>query len=163
MPLDAALIQVTPPDAQGFCSLGVSVDIVQAAAQNARIVIAQMNPLLPRTLGDSFIHLDEIDFLIEYSEDIREVPPAATGELAESDEIVQSIGANVARLVKDGATLQVGSGAIPNAVLSHLSDRNDLGIHTEMFSDGLIELMQKGVVNGSRKRCIAATPSLHGA
>jgi acyl-CoA hydrolase/GNAT superfamily N-acetyltransferase len=151
MSLDAALIQITPPDTQGFCSLGVSVDIVKAAAQCARIVIAQMNPLMPRTLGDSFIHIDEIDFLIEYSEAIHEVPLAAINESAEHNAIVQRIGANVARLVKDGATLQVGGGLIPNAVLSHLTEKNDLGIHTEMFSDGLMELMKKGAANGSRK------------
>ena len=145
MPIDAALIQVTPPDAQGFCSFGVSVDVVKAAAQSARIVIAQVNPLMPRTFGDSFIHIDQIDFLIEHSETIREVP------LAAADEVAQRIGLHVARLVKDGATLQMGIGAIPNAVLSHLGEKNDLGIHTEMFSDGLMELVQKGVVNGHRK------------
>ena len=145
MPIDAALIQVTPPDAQGFCSFGVSVDVVKAAAQSARIVIAQVNQRMLRTFGDSFIHLSEIDFLIEHPEAIREVP------LASGDEVAQRIGLHVARLVKDGATLQMGIGAIPNAVLSYLNEKNDLGVHTEMFSDGLMELVQKGVVNGHRK------------
>lgn len=139
MPLDAALIQVTPPDAQGLCSLGVSVDIVKAAVKSARLVIAQVHSLLPRTQGDSFIHIDEIDFLIEYSEAIREVPPISTDDLTPCNEIVQRIAANVARLVKDGATLQVGSGALPNVVLAHRGDRNDLGIQAELLSDGLMQ------------------------
>lgn len=149
MPLDAALIQVTPPDAQGFCSLGVSVDVVKAAAQSARVVIAQVNRLMPRTFGDSFIHLSEIDCLIEQEERIREVrfeaPDAAAAAVA------GQIGAHVARLVKNGATLQMGIGAIPNAVLAHLHEKNDLGVHTEMFSDGLMGLVARGVVNGHRK------------
>lgn len=145
LPLDTALIQVTPPDAQGFCSLGVSIDVVKAAAQSARLVIAQVNSHMPRTFGDSFVHLDEIDLLVEGNEPIREIqaPPQT--------EVTRQIGANVAQLVRDGATLQMGIGGIPNAVLARLTQKNDLGIHTEMFSDGLMELVDLGVVTGRRK------------
>jgi len=145
MPLDAALIQVTPPDAQGFCSLGVSVDIVKAAAKNARLVIAEVNPRMPRTFGDSFVHLDEIDAIVESDRPIRELV------LPETNEVAGHIGYHVSRLVQDGATLQMGIGGIPNAVLQHLKDKNDLGVHTEMFSDGLIDLVQHGNITGRRK------------
>jgi acyl-CoA hydrolase/GNAT superfamily N-acetyltransferase len=145
MPLDAALIQVTPPDAQGFCSLGVSVDIVKAAARHARVVIAEANRQMPRTFGDSFVHLSEIDALVESDLPIKELA------LPGPDPVADRIGYHVSRLVKDGATLQMGIGVIPNAVLAHLADKNDLGIHTEMFSDGLLALVQRGNITGARK------------
>src|SRR5215218_2197310 len=138
MPLDAALIQVTPPDAQGFCSLGVSVDIVKAAAQSARVVIAEVNRQMPRTFGDSFLHLNEIDAVVESDMPLKEL------SLPDPDPVAERIGYHVSRLVKDGATLQMGIGVIPNSVLYYLRDKNDLGVHTEMFSDGIMELVRRG-------------------
>jgi acyl-CoA hydrolase len=143
--LDAALIQVAPPDEHGMCSLGVSVDVVKSAAESARTVIAQVNPLMPRTLGDSFIHVDRLAFLVDGPEPLLESVPAPP------DEVCCRIGRHVAGLVEDGATLQLGIGGIPNAVLSYLGEKRDLGVHTEMFSDGLIELIERGVVTGARK------------
>jgi acyl-CoA hydrolase/GNAT superfamily N-acetyltransferase len=145
MPLDTALIQVSPPDAMGFCSFGISVDVVQAAARHARYVVAQVNPLMPRTFGDSFIHIDEIDAVVEIEEPLTELEARPITPEAER------IGYHVSRLVQDGATLQMGIGVIPDAVLTHLDDKNDLGIHTEMFSDGLMRLAKAGNVSGTRK------------
>ncbi len=144
LPLDVALIQVTPPDEFGNCSFGPSVDVAVAAAHFARLVIAQVNPSLPRTLGAS-IRREEISLAVEASAPLPEVatPPLTEETLA--------IGAHVAALIEDGATLQMGIGAIPNAVLSQLGGHRHLGIHTEMFSDGLIPLIESGVVDGSRK------------
>lgn len=144
-PLDVALIQVTPPDAHGFCSYGVSVDIVKAAAESARIVVAEVNPRMPRTLGDSFIHVNKIDMVVENDVPIFEVhgqPP---------DEVARRVGRHIAELVEDGSTLQMGIGTIPDSVLYDLTDRKDLGIHSEMFSDGILQLIEKGVVTGARK------------
>ncbi|MBN1873072.1 MAG: GNAT family N-acetyltransferase [Anaerolineae bacterium] len=145
MPLDAALIQVTPPDEFGFCSLGVSVEAVKAAAQAASLVIAQVNPQMPRTLGDSFIHVEDLDFFVEYDEPILEVqsPPPT--------EVALAIARHATRLVENGSTIQVGIGVVPNAILYGLMDKKDLGVHTEMFSDGLIDLIEAGVVNNSKK------------
>lgn len=146
LPIDIALIMVTPPDEHGFCSLGVSVDMTQAAAHNARLVVAQVNSHQPRTLGDSFIHVRDIDYLVECNEPLLEWPV-----IDEPDEVTRQIAENVARLVSDGDTLQLGIGHLPDAVLSSLDDRIDLGIHTEMFSDGVMRLAQAGVVTGKRK------------
>lgn len=143
--LDAALVQVSPPDAHGMCSLGVSVDVVKAAVECAPLVIAQVNPLMPRTLGDGFLHVDRIARLVDGPEPLLESLPAPP------DEVCRRIGRHVAELVEDGATLQLGIGGIPNAVLSYLGDKRDLGVHTEMFSDGLIDLLERGVVTGARK------------
>jgi len=145
MPLDVALIQVTPPDRFGFCSLGVSVEAVRAAAEAADLVIAQINPQMPRTLGDSFIHVEDIDVIVEHEEPILELPSA------EPDETSLAIARHVTRLVENGSTIQVGIGKIPNAVLYGLAEKRDLGVHTEMFSDGLIDLIESGVVNNTRK------------
>ncbi len=145
MPLDVALIQVTPPDNFGFCSLGVSVEAVKAAAEAAELVIAQINPQMPRTLGDSFIHVEELDVIVEHNEPILEVQPA------EPDEVARAIARHATRLVENGSTIQAGIGRIPNAVLYGLCDKKDLGVHTEMFSDGLIDLIEAGVVNNSKK------------
>ncbi len=145
MPLDAALIQVTPPDEFGFCSLGVSVEAVKAAAEAADIVIAQVNPQMPRTLGDSFIHVEELDCIVEKDEPILEVISP------EPDEVALKIARHATRLVENGSTIQVGIGAVPNAILYGLMDKKDLGVHTEMFSDGLIDLIEAGVVNNSKK------------
>ncbi len=145
MPLDAALIQVTPPDEFGFCSLGVSVEAVKAAAEAAELVIAQVNPKMPRTLGDSFMHVEDIDVLVDYEEPLLEV------ESPEPDDVALTIARHATRLIENGSTIQVGIGRIPNAILYGLSDKKDLGVHTEMFSDGLIDLIEAGVVNNSQK------------
>ncbi|MFL5273226.1 MAG: acetyl-CoA hydrolase/transferase family protein [Anaeromyxobacteraceae bacterium] len=146
LPLDVALVQVSPPDRHGYCSLGVSVDASRAAVQTARTVIAQVNPLMPRTHGDGLIHVDAIDFLVEGREPIPELVrhPITDCERA--------IGRHCAELVEDGATLQLGIGALPDATLSWLGDHHRLGIHSEMISDGIVDLVEKGVVTGEAKR-----------
>jgi acyl-CoA hydrolase len=144
-PIDVALIQVTPPDASGFCRYGVSVDIVKAATESARRVVAEANPQMPRTLGYSFIHINQIDSIVENDAPIAEMsfdPP---------DEIARRIGRHIAEQVEDGATLQMGIGTIPDSVLLELKGHRDLGVHTEMVSDGIVELIELGVVNGARK------------
>ncbi|HSK73739.1 MAG TPA: acetyl-CoA hydrolase/transferase C-terminal domain-containing protein [Pyrinomonadaceae bacterium] len=146
LPIDVALIHVSPPDRHGYCSLGTSVDVSLAGVQMAEKVIAQINPKMPRTHGDGLIDVNKIDFAVEVEEDLPEVIAA---ELSEEE---KAIGRNCAALIEDGATLQMGIGAIPNAVLLALENHKDLGVHTEMFSDGLIGLIESGVVNGSKKR-----------
>ena len=146
LPLDVALIQTSMPDLHGFCSLGVSVDCSRAAVQMAKRVIAQVNPKMPRTHGDSMIHVNEIDDFIEVDDPLPEIPRPVLGETE------YAIGRFCAELIEDGATLQMGIGAIPDAVLSALTNHKDLGIHTEMFSDGAIDLIEAGVINGRRKR-----------
>jgi len=145
VPIDVALIQVTPPDEHGFCSLGVSVDIVKTAAECARVVIAEINPRMPRTLGDSFIAADAIDAMVEHEAPVPEVTHPAP------DDVSRAIGRWVSTLVEDGATLQIGIGTIPDAVLECLADKQDLGLHTEMFSDGSLALIESGVINNARK------------
>jgi 4-hydroxybutyrate CoA-transferase len=145
LPLDAALIQVSPPDQHGYCSLGTSVDTTPAAVDAAKLVIAQFNPRVPRTLGDSFIHVDQIDLAVNVDD------PLAVHEPVSISPVEQHIGAFVADLVEDGATLQLGIGGIPNAALGAMYDKRDLGIHTEMFSDGLLDLVEAGVVTGAAK------------
>ncbi len=145
IPIDVALIQVSPPDKHGFCSLGVSIDVSRAAVQMAKTVIAQVNPNMPRTHGDGLIHVKEINAMVDVDDPLLEVPAR---ELSDTE---LSIGRYVAGLVEDGATLQMGIGGIPDAVLASLQSHKDLGIHTEMFSDGLIELVEKGIVNGRLK------------
>ena len=144
-PVDVALIQVTPPDEHGFCSLGVSVDIVKAAAECAKLLIAEVNPRMPRTLGDSFLHIDQIHQLVENEAPIFEFSHQP------ADDVARRIGRHIAELVEDGATLQMGIGTIPDSVLGDLRDHKDLGVHTEMLSDGIIDLIERGVVNGLRK------------
>jgi len=138
------LMQVTPPDAEGFCSLGVSVDYTLAASRSDRVTIAQMNKHMPRTLGAK-IHLDEIDCIVEKDEPLIELKPPVISDLE------KAIGENVAKLIEDGSTLQMGIGAIPDAVLLFLKDKKDLGIHTEMFSDGVVALAEAGVVTNKKK------------
>lgn len=145
LPLNVALIHVSPPDKHGFCSLGVSVDIARAAVECADHVIAQVNPNMPRTHGDALVSVEDIDALVHVDDPIPEVP------IPELSEIDHAIGRYIAEMVEDGATLQMGIGSIPNAVLAALKGHRDLGIHTEMFSDGLIPLVESGVVNGERK------------
>ena len=145
MPIDVALIQVSPPEAHGFCSLGVGVDTTLTAAMNARIVIAEVNEQMPHTMGDTFIHKSAIDVMVRTSRPLLELPRRPITELE------RRIGRNVAHLVDDGATLQMGIGGIPDAVLLHLRDKNDLGVHSEMFSDGIMDLVKLGVITCYRK------------
>ncbi len=145
MPLDAAFINVTPPDAHGFCSLGTSVDATLAAVRAARAVIAQVNSAMPRTLGSSFLHQSEIDRAIEVHR------PPYVHDTGMPGEIERRIAGYVADLIPDGATLQMGIGAIPSAVGMALRDKRDLGVHTEMFTDGVVDLVEAGVITGARK------------
>ncbi|RJP78919.1 MAG: GNAT family N-acetyltransferase [Candidatus Zixiibacteriota bacterium] len=145
LPVDAALIQTSLPNEQGYLSLGISVDIVKAALERARLVIAQANPRMPRVHGDGFIHLRDVDFVVEHDEPLLEYAPEADTEIA------RQIGKYVSRLVRDGDTIQVGYGATPNAIIYHLAERRHLGIHTELLSDGLVDLIRRGVVDNSRK------------
>ena len=145
LPLDVALIHVSVPDKHGYCSLGVSVEATLAAIENAKTVIAQVNPQMPRTHGDGIIHHTEIDLFVECDESIP------THEMPVSTEVENKIGDYVASLIEDRSTLQMGVGVIPNAVLSRLSNHKDLGLHTEMFSDGVIDLILKNVINGNYK------------
>ncbi|KAB1160041.1 acetyl-CoA hydrolase/transferase family protein [Tenacibaculum aiptasiae] len=144
-PLDVAFIQVSPPDKHGYCSLGVSVDITLPAIQTAKVVIAQINPNVPRTHGDGIIHIKNIDYAVEVNSPIHE---SITGS---PSEIESQIGKHVAELIDDGATLQMGIGNIPNAVLHNLTNHKRLGIHTEMFSDGILPLVEKGIITGEEK------------
>lgn len=145
MPLDVALIQVSPPDAHGFCSFGVGVDTTLTAARCARHVVAQVNDRMPRTFGDSFIHVSQVHAFVESSRPLCELPAAGVSSLH------MAIAKNVASLIDDGAVIQTGIGGIPDAVLPLLMDRKDLGIHTELVSDGVIPLVEAGVINGVRK------------
>ena len=145
VPIDVALVQVSPPDSHGYCSLGISVDIVRAAVESAGLVIAQINPRMPRVFGDGFLHLDRIDFAVIHEEPLLEYTSAVP------DEIAGRIGRYVARIVQDGDTIQVGYGSTPNAVLAALSRKKHLGVHTELLTDGIAELMRQGVVDNSRK------------
>jgi 4-hydroxybutyrate CoA-transferase len=145
LPLDVALIQVAPPDEHGFCSFGVEVGVTKPAAQAARLVIAEINPRMPRSLGDSFIHISRLDAIVEVDYPLPEL------QMASSDPLTERIAGHVADLIPDGATLQTGIGAIPDAVLRRLTDRQHLGIHTELFSDGVVDLVQRGVITGDRK------------
>ncbi len=147
LPIDVALVHVSPPDKHGFCSLGVSVDISRSAIKNAKHVIAQVNPQMPRTHGDGLLHISEINALVEMNEPLPEV--------SYQDMITDTsrkIAGYCAELIEDGSTLQIGIGAIPDAVLSCLDGHKDLGIHTEMFSDGIIPLMEKGIITNKYKK-----------
>ncbi|HJU45479.1 MAG TPA: acetyl-CoA hydrolase/transferase C-terminal domain-containing protein [Chitinophagaceae bacterium] len=146
LPIDVALIQVSPPDKHGFCSLGTSVDVARAAVDTARIIIAQVNPKMPRTHGDGFIHTDKINALVWQEEELPEVNYAT-----KTNEAIVQIGKNVASLIEDGATLQMGIGSIPDQVLQNLNGHKNLGIHTEMLSDGVIPLIEKGIINNIQK------------
>ncbi len=145
LPLDAVLVNATPPDAHGFCSLGTSVEAIHAAIRAARTVIVQFNRAMPRTLGDSFIHVNDIDLAVEV-----DVPPYER-PIGEIGEVERQIGAHVAELVPHGATLQLGIGAIPAATAMFLRDKRDLGIHTEMFTDSVVDLVEAGAITGAAK------------
>jgi len=146
IPLDVALVTVTPPDKHGFCSLGTSVDISLAAVESAKIVIAQINNNMPFSHGDSIIHISKINYAVEMDE---KLPELINHPITETE---KKIGENIAGMIEDGATLQMGIGAIPNAVLSCLGNHKNLGIHTEMFSDGILPLVENGVITGSKKK-----------
>lgn len=146
VPLDVALISVSPPDNNGYCTLGVSCDISRAAVEKASIIIAEINPNMPRAIGDGVLHISNFTATVEVDY------PIFAQKLKEPSPIELSIGENVASLVEDGATLQMGIGGIPNAVLRCLTNHKDLGIHTEMFSDGVIDLVEKGVINNKLKK-----------
>ncbi len=143
--VDVALVSVTPPDRHGFCSLGISVDIVKTAVEVADIVVAEVMPSMPRTHGASFVHVDDIDFFVASTNKVIEHPPA------EPDEVFKKIGRFCAGLVDHGSTMQLGIGDIPNAVLANLGDRRDLGLHTEMMSDGVMKLIESGVITCAKK------------
>lgn len=147
LPIDVAFIQVSPPDVHGYCSLGTSVDIARAAVDTAKIVIAQVNSRMPRTHGESFIHVDKLTALVYQDAELPVVDYASV-----VSDVVSKIGYNVASLVDDGATLQLGIGSIPDQVLKNLEGHKNLGLHTEMFSDGVIDLINKGVINNSEKK-----------
>jgi len=144
--IDVALITVSPPDEYGYCSLGVSVDITKSAVENAKVVIVQVNSHMPRALGDCFIHVNDIDYLVDHDEPLLE-----WSVLEKPDDVAPQIAAHITRFIQDGSTLQLGIGTIPDAVLAMLTDRNDLGIHTEMFADGVMKLAKAGVITGKYK------------
>jgi acyl-CoA hydrolase/GNAT superfamily N-acetyltransferase len=145
VPVDVALIQTSPPDDHGYLSLGVSVDIVKAATEKASLVIAQVNARMPRVHGDGFIHVEDVNFIIPYDEPVLEYVSEADSDTA------QQIGKYVSRLIRDGETIQVGYGSIPNAILSNLHDKRGLGVHSELFTGGIAELMKQHVIDNSRK------------
>jgi acyl-CoA hydrolase len=149
LPIDVALIQVSPPDKHGFCTLGTSVDIARAAVDATSYIIAQVNPNMPRTHGDGYIHARDIDALVWCADPLPEINYGAS-----ASPIVENISTHVASLIPDGATLQLGIGQIPDQILKRLSGHKDLGLHTEMLSDGVIPLIQSGVINNRRKRII---------
>ncbi len=145
VPLDVAMVTVTPPDNHGYCSLGISIDYTIQAARAAKIVIAQVNPEMPRTYGDTLLHVSEIDYFVPAEEPLIVLQPPTIGPVEEQ------IGMNAASLIEDGATLQLGIGSIPDAILSFLHNKHDLGVHTELFSDGVRGLVEEGVINGKSK------------
>jgi 4-hydroxybutyrate CoA-transferase len=145
LPLDVALIEISPPDAHGFCSLGVGIDTTMTAVKCAKYVVAQVNDQMPRTYGDSFVHVSKISAFVESSRPLCEMPRE------EPSELQKAIAKNVATLIEDGATLQMGIGGIPSGVLPYLMDRRDLGIHSELVGDNIIPLIEAGVITGTRK------------
>jgi acyl-CoA hydrolase/GNAT superfamily N-acetyltransferase len=144
--LDAALVQVSPPDKFGYCSLGVSVDITRSAVEHSAVVIAQVNPRMPRTWGDSFVHVDDIDWLVPHEEPLVEALPSI-----KDNEVSRRIGLYISQLVDNGSTLQIGFGNLPNAILKYLDGKKDLGIHTQLITDGLLPLFEKNVITNKKK------------
>lgn len=145
LPVDVAIIQVSSPDEHGYFSFGISCDFTKPAADSAKLIIAQVNDKMPRTFGDNFINVSDIDYIVEVSQPLLELPSPKIGD------VERAIGENCAKLIEDGSTLQLGIGAIPDAVLLSLKDKKDLGIHSEMFSDGVVDLYNLGVINNSKK------------
>jgi len=151
LPVDISLINVSPPDEHGFCSYGIDVGNIKTPTDKAKIVIAQVNPKMPRGLGNSFIHINKINYIVEHDEQLLELPQVDPNASQDLIDVYDSIGKNVADLVEDGSTLQMGIGAIPDSVMKYLRNKNDLGVHTEMFSDGMIELVDEGIITGDKK------------
>ncbi len=147
LPVDVAMVHVSPPDEHGFCSLGVEVGLTKSPAESAKIIIAEVNEQMPRALGDSFIHVSRLNCIVPVNYPVAELPQGGEGD----DPISEQIAGHIAGLIPDGATMQMGIGAIPDAVLNFLGDKRDLGIHSEMFSDGVVRLVEKGVITNSRK------------
>jgi len=147
LPVDVALVHLSPPDEHGFCSFGVEVGLTKTAAESAKIIIAEINPKMPRTLGDSFIHVSRLDYIVPVDYPLVEIEMAAKGNA----DVVERIAQYIADLIPDGATMQMGIGAVPDAVLRYLTDKKDLGVHTELFSDGVMDLVEAGVLTGARK------------
>lgn len=147
LPVDVALIHVSPPDEHGFCSLGVEVGLTKSPAESAKVIIAEINQQMPRTLGDSFIHLSRINYMVPVDYPLPEMPMHGEG----SSNIVDHIARNIVELIPDGATMQMGIGEIPDAVLKYLFEKKDLGVHSELFSDGVIELVESGILTNARK------------
>ena len=145
IPLDVALVHLSPPDEHGFCSFGVEVGLTKPAAESARIIIAEVNERMPRALGNSFIHVSKLTHVAPVNYPLPELPQGEPGELQ------KAIGAHIAEMIPDGATLQMGIGSIPDGVLHFLRDKRDLGIHTELFADGVVDLVEMGVITGERK------------
>ncbi|MDQ7815691.1 MAG: acetyl-CoA hydrolase/transferase C-terminal domain-containing protein [Melioribacteraceae bacterium] len=148
---DVSLIHVSPPDEHGFCSYGIDVGNIKTPAEKSKCIIALVNKQMPRGLGNSFIHINKIDYIVEIDKPLLELPQIDPDATTEMLKIYDQIGSHIAGMIEDGSTLQMGIGAIPDAVLKYLHEKNDLGVHTEMFSDGLIDLVQEGVVNGEKK------------
>ena len=147
LPLDVAIIHVSLPDEHGFCSLGVEVGLTKSPAESAKVIIAEVNQQMPRTLGDSFIHVSRLNYIIPVDYPIPEMPMSEEG----NSDVVEKIAGFVADLIPDGATMQLGIGAIPDAVLKYLQNKKDLGVHSELFSDGVIDLVNSGVITNARK------------
>ncbi len=147
-----AFVHLSPPDEHGFCSFGVEVGLIKTAAENSDIIIAQINPQMPRALGDSFIHINKLTYIVEVDEPIAELPQFKEDLTPEMREVYTKIGQNIAELIEDGSTLQMGIGVIPDSVSKFLDTKKDLGIHSEMFSDGIIDLVNKGIITNRRKK-----------
>ena len=147
LPIDVAFVHLSPPDEEGNCTFGTEVGLTKSAAELARMIIAEINPNMPRTLGDTQIHLDKLDYIVPVDYPMAELSMAAEGDV----EITEKIAQFIAERIPDGATLQTGIGAIPDAVLRYLRHKKDLGIHSELFSDGVIDLVEAGIINGQRK------------
>ncbi len=151
LPVDVALVHLSPPDEHGFCSFGVGVEMTKPACEMAKVIIAQVNPNMPRVLGDCFIHVNKLHHIVEVDDPIREMPQVGDVANSKEQEVYDKIGGYIAELIEDESTMQMGIGAIPDAVLNYLENKRDLGIHTEMFSDGVIKLVEMGVVNNEKK------------
>ena len=151
LPIDVALVHVSPPDEHGFCSFGVGVECTKPATEVAKVIIAQVNPNMPRTLGDCFIHVDKFTYCVEADVPIKELPQVDKDITPEEAGVYEKIGKNIADLIEDGSTLQMGIGAIPDAVLRFLGHKKHLGVHTEMFADGVIKLVEDGIITNEKK------------
>ena len=147
LPLDVALVHLSPPDQNGFCTMGIETGLTRTAAEFARIIMAEVNEQMPHTLGDSAIHVSRLDYIVPVDYALAELSMASDGPA----DVIEKIAGNIASLIPDGATMQLGIGAIPDAVLKYLFDKKDLGIHSELFSDGVIDLVNAGVLTGARK------------